>query len=176
MGIEPTSTGLQPVAWPSGSSVTPFSIADFRFSICKTGVTFSELLCNRKSAIENRKFQYPAEEPQVTSNPVLQFRRLLCCPAHSQGKAQRADDWIRASMCRFTRSVPFCVEPRRRKKQERKDLYPVRRLWRPPALPGALSCTTTQECLAGIEPVASTFTGSHASRYTTDTIQRKSKK
>ena len=27
----------------------------------------------------------------------------------------RADDWIRTSMIRFTRAVPFCFEPRRRK-------------------------------------------------------------
>ena len=61
-------------------------------------------------------------------------------------------------MGRFTKPVPFSIEPRRHK-QEDKDSNPVRRLWRPRALPGAHSCTG---CLGGIEPTASTFTGSCA--------------
>jgi hypothetical protein len=50
----------------------------------------------------------------------------------------RADGWIRTSMGRFTRPVPFYFEPHRRK-QECKDSNPVERLWRPQALPGAHS-------------------------------------
>ena len=42
-------------------------------------------------------------------------------------------------MRRFTGPLPFWVEPHRHE-QERKDLNPVERLWRPPALPGAHSC------------------------------------
>jgi hypothetical protein len=52
---------------------------------------------------------------------------------------RRADDWIRTSILRLTRAVPFWIEPRRHK-QERKDSNPVQRLWRPRALPGASLC------------------------------------
>ena len=50
-----------------------------------------------------------------------------------------ADDWFRTSMIRFTRAVPFCFEPRRRK-HEREESNPVRQFWRLAALPGARSC------------------------------------
>src|SRR5206468_10087470 len=43
--------------------------------------------------------------------------------------------------------------------QECKDSNLVRRLWRPPALPGARSYSG---CPGGVEPAATTFTGSHA--------------
>ena len=43
---------------------------------------------------------------------------------------QRADDWIRTSMIRFTRPAPYSVEPRRHK-QECKESNPARRFWRP---------------------------------------------
>jgi hypothetical protein len=43
-------------------------------------------------------------------------------------------------MRRFTGPLPFSIEPHRHE-QERKDLNPVWRLWRPPALPGAHSCS-----------------------------------
>ena len=50
----------------------------------------------------------------------------------------RADDWIRTSIVRLTRAVPFSVEPRRQE-QERKESNLVGRFWRPLALPGAHS-------------------------------------
>lgn len=102
------------------------------------------------------------------SNLVWQLRTLPCYPSHSQGMSSiptwnrtrtwtfggsnairytigttittRADDWIRASMNRFTRPVPFCFEPRRQSfEQERRESNPIGRFWRPLALPGAHS-------------------------------------
>jgi hypothetical protein len=44
------------------------------------------------------RFRHPAEE----SNPVLQNRSLLCCPAHSQGKSPRSiPTWTRTRVWTF---------------------------------------------------------------------------
>jgi hypothetical protein len=76
-------------------------------------------------------------------------------------RMSRADDWIRTSMSRLTRSVPGLFEPRRHK-QERRDSNPMRRFWRPFALPGAHSCRlrhrSGQGRLGGVEPAAKAFT------------------
>src|SRR2546422_1382148 len=73
VGIEPTSTGLQPVAWPSGSSVKyprqeSNLIPDLRRVVCHPP--------------HPEDIKYPAEE----SNLVLQFRRLPCHPSHPQSQ------------------------------------------------------------------------------------------
>ena len=79
----------------------------------------------------------------------LDLRRVPCHPLHYRD--ERADDWIRASIVRFTRPLPFSVEPRRHfylrhtacagyVQQECKDSNPVERLWRPHPLPGGHSC------------------------------------
>ena len=77
---------------------------------------------------------------------------------------QRADDWIRTSMSRFTRAAPLsratsaclgadavllarrtrfgvrAMELQRDTKHECKESNPVRQFWRLAALPGAHSC------------------------------------
>ena len=52
---------------------------------------------------------------------------------------QKADDWIRTSMSRFTKPAPD-YSATSATKHERKDLNPVRQFWRLSALPGAHSC------------------------------------
>ena len=47
----------------------------------------------------------------LESNQDPNLRRVRCVPLHHRDK--RADDWIRTSINRFTRAVPFYVEPRR---------------------------------------------------------------
>jgi hypothetical protein len=124
VGIEPTITGLQPVAWPFGSSV-----------------------------------KYPRQE----SNLIPDLRRVVCDPLHPEDKSIPAR--IRTGIQTLEESdvaplhhqdkqepmagfAPAWVGLRDRclsqsshigMKQERKDLNPVKRLWRPPALPGAHS-------------------------------------
>ena len=71
------------------------------------------------------------ECPDLESNPDPNLRKIRCAPLHHRDDRplrnqktttvvphtinNRADDWIRTSMIRFTRAVPFCFEPRRRK-------------------------------------------------------------
>ncbi len=45
--------------------------------------------------------------PDLESNQDLDFRRVPCGPLHYRD--ERADDWIRTSINRFTRAVPFYV-------------------------------------------------------------------
>ncbi len=52
---------------------------------------------------------------------------------------QRADDWVRTSMIRFTRPAPFCFRATSAK-HECEESNPVRQFWRLAALPGAHSC------------------------------------
>jgi hypothetical protein len=87
VGVEPTSTGLQPVAAPSGSSVS-FSASSpgvepgLRPSQgCMRNPPYSEDVFSFVGPVTNRPHEYPAEE----SNPVLQIRNLPCNPAHPQG-------------------------------------------------------------------------------------------
>ena len=78
--------------------------------------------------------------PDLESNQDLNLRRVRCDPLHHRdADSNRADDWIRTSMDRFTKPAPFFVEPRRHK-HEREESNLVGRLWRPLALPGARSC------------------------------------
>ena len=152
MGVEPTSTGLQPVAWPSGSSV--LQMRSWEFGVrnkLQANVAVPRVL---HSALRNPHSAFriarPGIEPGLRpsrgrvqsatltgckyrvreSNPVPQFRRLRCYPAHPHGivsistwgrtrtwalggpRAVRpvsskhwpsrygADDWIRTSMIR----------------------------------------------------------------------------
>ena len=69
-------------------------------------------------------------------------------------------------MRRFTGPLPFSIEPHRRK-QERKDLNPVERLWKPPALPGAHSCKGVR---GESNPPPRPSQGRMPNHYTTDTI------
>ena len=57
--------------------------------------------------------------PDLESNQDLDFRRVPCGPLHYRD--ERADDWIRTSMNRFTRAVPFYVEPRRQFRSRPED-------------------------------------------------------
>ena len=56
----------------------------------------------------------------------------------------RADDWIRTSINRFTRQAPFSFRATSasvRSSTSARSRTPSRRFWRPPALPGAHSCS-----------------------------------
>jgi hypothetical protein len=53
-----------------------------------------------------------SQYPDLESNQDFDLRRVACDPLHHQD-IERADDWIRASILRFTRPLPFYVEPRR---------------------------------------------------------------
>ena len=72
VGIEPTSTGLQPVAWPSGSSV-------------KYPRQESNLIPDLRRVVCDPPHPEDIEHPAEESNLVLQFRRLPCHPSHPQG-------------------------------------------------------------------------------------------
>ena len=61
--------------------------------------------------------------PDLDLNQGLNLRRVQCRSATPSGHV-RADDWIRTSICRFTKPVPYLVEPRRHK-HEREELNPV---------------------------------------------------
>ena len=98
-------TGLQPVAWPFGSSV-----------------------------------KYPRQE----SNLIPDLRRVVCDPPHPEDIGEPCRVSARSSD---------------HSKQERTDSNCVRRLWRPPALPGARSYSG---CPGGVEPAAKAFTGPYA--------------
>ena len=78
MGVEPTSTGLQPVAWPSGSSVLLVSSPGVepgpRPSLSRVLFRHTPRICFC--------FKYLARE----SNPVLRFRRPPC--VHHTRKAR----------------------------------------------------------------------------------------
>ena len=79
--------------------------------------------------------KYPDQE----SNLDQGLRSALCDPLHHRDRQTRADDWICTSMMRFTKPPPRCSATSASFQQEREDLNPVRRLWRPSALPGARS-------------------------------------
>ena len=76
MGVEPTWTGLQPVAVPSGSSV--FAKPKVESGKRKAGEGFTEPLRFRLSAI--RSVECPSQE----SNLAYELRGLACDPAHSK--------------------------------------------------------------------------------------------
>ena len=83
VGVEPTSTGLQPVAVPSGSSVVQVSSPGIEPSLRPPQSRV------RSGTLQGRVVvQQPAEE----SNPVLQNRSLPCDPAHSQAVVSRTGD------------------------------------------------------------------------------------
>ena len=84
--------------------------------------------------------RFSKQYPDLDSNQDLNLRRVRCDPLHHRdANSNRADDWIRTSMDRFTKPAPFFVEPRRHQ-HEREESNLVERLWRPLALPGARSC------------------------------------
>ena len=73
------------------------------------------------------------KHPSLDSNQVQDLRRVSCCPLHHWDV--RADDWIRTSIIRpskstLSRPAPYSVEPRRQK-QECKESNPAGRFWRP---------------------------------------------
>ena len=61
----------------------------------------------RSSTLTSQNCQYP----DLESNQDPNLRRVRCVPLHHRDT--RADDWICTSMSRFTKAVPFYVEPRR---------------------------------------------------------------
>ena len=108
--------------------------------------------------------------PDLESNQDLNLRRVPCDPLHHRD--MRADDWICTSMNRFTRPVPFSVEPRRQK-HEREESNPVQQFWRLPALPGAHSCMLLighQGIRRESNPYLLVHSQACSNRYTTDTM------
>ena len=129
------------------------------------------------------------------SNPVPQFRRLRCYPAHPHGmfsistwnrtrtwtlgescairplsnkywpSRYGADDWTCTSINRFTKSVPSYSATSA--KHERKESNPVRQFWRLTALPGAHSCKGYP---TGVEPVLPASQAGVRTMYATDAI------
>jgi hypothetical protein len=129
VGIEPTSTGLQPVAWPSSSSV---------------------------------------ERPRQESNLIPDLRRVVCAPPHSEDKQSRRLDShqhkaVYGTAAFLIRATSAIVS---RSAQIRTVLsgFGDRLL--------SQEHTPLQGCPRGIEPTATTFTGSHADHYTTDTVNQ----
>jgi hypothetical protein len=73
VGVEPTVAGLQPAAWPSGSSVE---------LVARPGIEPG--LRPSRGRVQSNTLtgcKYRVRE----SNPVPQFRRLRCYPAHPHG-------------------------------------------------------------------------------------------
>ena len=68
MGVEPTSTGLQPVAWPSGSSVTEI----------KRGHQPRGSHCVETAHAFHTMYQTHHQYLTRDSNPVLRFRKPPC--------------------------------------------------------------------------------------------------
>ena len=63
------------------------------------------------------------KRPRQESNLVYDLRKVACESGTLQGQERiRADDWICTSMSRFTRAVPFSVEPRRREESRELSL------------------------------------------------------
>ena len=106
---------------------------------------------------------YPG--PELHRDRTL--RRGPCSLLHHRDA--RADDWIRTSMVRLTRAVPFSVEPRRRQ-QGQKDSNLRWRFWRPLSSP--LDDAPVRGGMGGVEPAASAVTEPHASQYTTYPMRR----
>jgi hypothetical protein len=95
------------------------------------------------------------------SNQDQDLRRVRCDPLHHRDQfhlliicssSTRADGWIRTSIILITRQAPFAVLNGKGRatsaltkstQHEREESNPVKRFWRPPALPGAHSCKPT---------------------------------
>ena len=114
-----------------------------------------------RSLAPSRRFLF--QRPDQESNLVQGLRRALCDPLHHRDNQTRADDWICASIKRFTKPPPFSVEPRRQIKQECKDSNPVARLWRPLPLPGGHSCNRLRSRRTGGIGVTTTPSASRSS-------------
>ena len=163
VGVEPTSTGLQPVAWPSGSSIIRKACPrqesnlalDLRRVACAPSHPEDVCECSKR---------YPARE----SNPVSRLRRPPCRPPHSRGvpspgvepglrpsegrvrirhtpratnhQASRRPDSNRHEPVYKTGASPFGHVGGTHDQQGCKDLNPVREFWRLAALPGAHPC------------------------------------
>ena len=138
VGVEPTSTGLQPVAVPSGSSVDEYPrqelnlVYDLRTVACdpahseETLSVFSTPIAPRQGveprlavpktavlSITLARYQYPAwirTRIWTFGGSGTAAKRWLQFTTPS---GQRADDWICTSIVRFTRPAPCYVEPRR---------------------------------------------------------------
>lgn len=125
MGVEPTSTGLQPAAWPSGSSVSS--------QVARPGIEPG--LRPSQGRVQSNTLTGCSTSPG-SRTPSCRFEVCRAHPSHSQGLGG-ADDWIRTSMIRFTRPAPAYSATSA--KHERKESNPVRQFWRLTALPGAHS-------------------------------------
>jgi hypothetical protein len=154
VGVEPTSTGLQPVAWPSGSSVVVrWKDAVDAIDVLARNRTWSTTFAGSRAVpahsedVNGTTQSSPARE----SDPALRLRRPPCA-RHTRGDSRRApgrderpggmpspgvEPGLRPSEGR----VRFRHTPRagvkRWHQQGRKDSNPVREFWRLAALPGA---------------------------------------
>ncbi len=134
VGVEPTSTDLQSVAWPSGSRVLN---EQNRINAPARSRTWASTFAGSRASLTLRgRFDW-GESPRQELNLVLDVRSVACDPTHSRGRDQRSSG--------------------RMAEQRRKDSNPVIACWRRAALPGAHLCVvmvdSSKGCPTGFEPV-----------------------
>jgi hypothetical protein len=88
--------------------------------------------------------------PDLDSNQDHDLRRVGCDPLHHQDRFFSPEPTTGVAPA-STGLQDRCLAVRpRRQKQDREESNPVKRLWRPPALPGARSCKADPSCRAWI--------------------------
>jgi hypothetical protein len=169
MGVEPTSTGLQPVAWPSGSSI-----------ICKAcprqesnlALDLRRVACESTTLRGHLYNCHPPSAPPRDRTSSCSFEDCRANPAHSQGVLQSVSSPSRDRTwscsfggCRATPAHSRTIRNQSRRldshqhlpvyktgaflcratsaninQHEREESNPVWRFWRPLPLPGGHSC------------------------------------
>ncbi len=189
VGVEPTSTGLQPVAWPSGSSVLCENVLA-RSRTWPSTFAESRALPHTPRTVIPRPGVEPEPAASKTAVPSATlagnaparsrtwsttFGGSRANPSHSGGSGQvrssRRPESNRHEPVYRTGASPFGHIGGW--KQGCKDSNPVREFWRLAALPGAHPCRKILSriilkskkigCPAGVEPGALRFTFSCAS-------------
>ena len=109
--------GIEPRLAESKSAVRSGTLAGRVVSSPSRNRTWSNSFgsCHAIQHTHEPNCQYP----DLESNQDPNLRRVRCVPFHHRDA--RADDWICTSMSRFTRAVPFYVEPRRRSCSQPED-------------------------------------------------------
>ena len=164
MGVEPTSIGLQPIAWPSGSSVSPKVFSPgiepgLRPSQSRVRIQHTPRTSEKHPAEESnlaRRLRRPScirhtrrakcEYPDLDSNQGLDLRRVQCNPLHhrdmlffKEPTTGFAPACFRLQGGRLSHSS-HVGNQRPQPQHEREDSNPMRQFWRLTALPGARSC------------------------------------
>jgi hypothetical protein len=130
----------------SGSFEGCYAFQHTRRAICRTRIKrkrSTRRLTPSARRVSSHLMPRPGFEPGPGPSDGPNAFRYTIETNHSS-TTNRADGWIRTSIILFTRQAPFSVGPRRQLREttqhEREESNPVRRFWRPPALPGARSC------------------------------------